>query len=302
MPYLKRTLLSLILAVPLLKGAEIFAQAQTSTTEPRTPAEVLLNTTLDAESGAIILDEVVVYEGTTVRRLAYQALQKPELTGYQNSGSSPALYAHPVPPGTEIVEINDDTGNPVSDGVRIAAKDYLVDDAVNSVFFDIANEGDGLALRFSPPLVNAPGVDLLIGEMSATTGSPRSGCPNTPSPGGDSLRVRLDNGTFTTIESSDYRQQMPLGVMRYYGKEELREGTLITSVADLESYPASERNVINHLHLYTSTLDLNDLGVAEGESVSQLAIEASPVEVTADGDTVQCFTGDPAFVFGLSQQ
>ncbi|EDX82892.1 hypothetical protein S7335_597 [Synechococcus sp. PCC 7335] len=302
MPHLNRTVLSLIVMMPLLKGAEIFAQAQTNPTESRIPAEVLLNTTLEAESGTIILDEVVIYEGTVVRQLTYQDLQKPELIGYQNSGSSPALYAHPVTPGTEIVEINDDTGSPVSEDVRLAAKNYLTDSAINSVFFDIGSEGNGLAMRFSPPLVNAPGVDLLIGEMSATRGSTRSGCPDTPSPGGDNLRVRLDDGTSTTVESGDYTQQMPLGVMRYYGKEELREGTLITSVADLENYPASERNVLNHLHLHTATVDLSALGVPEGESISQIVVEASPVEVTVDGESVQCFTGDPAFVFGISEQ
>ncbi|MGV2829264.1 hypothetical protein [Myxosarcina sp. GI1(2024)] len=90
--------------------------------------------------------------------------------------------------------------------------------------------------------------------------------------------------------------------MHYYGKEELRENTQITSVANLENYPALERNVIDHLHLYTTTVDLSNLGISEGETISQLTVGAVPIETTVEGEVVLCFTADPAFVYGLSAE
>ena len=298
MTKIEKLISSLIVATPLFV-TQSFAQTPTETEEP--PARVLLNTTLDTETGAMVLDEVTVYEGTRVRQLTYQDLQKPELVGYQNSGLSPALYAHPMPPGTEIVEVEGDIGSPVSDSVRQTAKNYLSDNIVNSVFFDIGSNDNGITMRFDPPLVNQPGVDLLVGEMGAPAGNVSSGCPNTPSPGGD--RLLLQTGDFTfTIEPENYTPQGPLGVMRYYGKEELRENVQISSVANLENYSALERNVIDHLHLFTSTVDLSDLGIPEGESISQITVGAVPIETTVDGEVVLCFTADPAFVYGLSAE
>ncbi|MGV2829266.1 hypothetical protein [Myxosarcina sp. GI1(2024)] len=187
MTNIKKLVLSLIVVTPLFvtKG---FAQTPTETEE--TTARVLLNTTLDSDTGAMVLDEVTIYEGTRVRNLTDRDLQKPELVGYQNSGLSPALYAHPMSPGTEIVEVEGDIGSPVSDSVRQEAKNYLSDNIVNSVFFDIGSNDNGITFRFDPPLVNEPGVDLLVGEMGAPAGSVSSGCPNTPSPGGDRLLLQ----------------------------------------------------------------------------------------------------------------
>lgn len=290
----------LVLLAPLFLGVEVFAQTLANAQES-SPARVLLNTTLDVETGAIVLDEVVIYEATTVRQLAYQNLWQPELVTYQNAGSSAALYAHPVPPGTANDE-PDNSDSPAPESVRQAAKGYLTDSSINSVLFDITQEENGVALRFDPPLVNGPGVDIIIGEMGPRVGSADPYCPDTFASGGDRLTLQVEDGSSVTIEPDDYTAQGPLGIMRHYGHTELSEGTLITSVTDLETYPALTRSVIHHLQLYTATVDLDALGIATGESVSQIALASVPLEMMVDGESLQCLTADPAFVFGLSTE
>ena len=90
-----------------------------------------------------------------------------------------------------------------------------------------------------------------------------------------------------------------MGVIRLYGQEELGEGTLLASVADLENYPTLEGRIIDHLHLYTTTVDLNRLGIEEGESISQIVVASAPIEMTVNGEILRCLIADPAFIFGL---
>ena len=289
---------ALVLLTPVFLGARVLAQSLSGSQEPP-PARVLLNTTLNVDTGAIVLDEVVVYEATNVRQFAYQDLWRPELITYQNAGSSAALYAHPIPPGT----VSNESGNedsPATEGVRQAVKSYLTDNFVNSVLFDIANAEHGIALRFDPPLVNEPGVDLVIGEMGPAVGSADPYCPDTFAPGGDRLTLQVEGGASITIEPEAYSSQGPLGAMRHYGHTELSEGRLITSVADLETYPALARRIIPHLQLYTTTVDLDALDIPEGESISHITLASAPLEMTIEGEVLQCLTADPAFIFGLS--
>ncbi|MEM7497182.1 MAG: hypothetical protein AAF371_04225 [Pseudomonadota bacterium] len=286
-----------------MKGAGLLALLiAVSTAAAETGPLLDVETTLDPKTGVNRFDAVLLRDGAAIRRVATSDWIRPQVTGYAQA-RAPIVVALGVPAGPDVPIT---PGRPTFDGLPKtplpgADRAHLVtDDLANSMLLNIADDLPGLTLHFPGGLVNGPGPDILIAEASLAAGRVSGACPGVPSPGADAMVARLANGAESTLAPEAFVDVGPAGPQlnhgtRALGATDFRIETL-DALASLEMRPIAS---LDYFKVYAATLDLADMGVAEGQAIETLILSSSGKKVQTAGGPRLCWTADPILVVGL---
>lgn len=260
-------------------------------------------TELDPATGENRFRSVLVGRGGEPRAHTPDEWIRPELVGYAQA-ASPIVVALGVPagPGVPITRgVANRDGLP-SEPVPGAERAGLVtDDLVNSMLLNIADDMDGMTLRFPDGgLVNGPGPELLIVEASLPAGRVSGGCPGVPAPGADPMVVSLPGGEGVTVPAESFIDFGPAGPQLNHGTDEMAEASFrIESVERLALLDMRPLATIDYFKAYATAFDLSDLGLAEGDVAETVVLRSTGEMVETDDGPRLCWTADPILVVGL---
>ncbi len=214
----------------------------------------IVNITTSVEGNKLNLSTVEVTSGAgnPNRVFTYEQLIKPSVLDYLSVPENNAANAVTV------------IGTPDTTAPDGQARLALVSDAaLNTGIFNPSATMPGLTLTFAQPLVNGPGEDLILFELTIGTGQ-------TPDP--VAIWKADGSGTPRNVTSGQYQKSDVIPV----------DGTPVTYVVTVgEGQSATLNDLVNASITPSATsnpkwhavpINLNALGLAEGDSVQSLAI------------------------------
>ncbi|GFE63152.1 hypothetical protein [Litoreibacter roseus] len=247
-------------------------------------------------------EAVVIERNGIAVRLTTDTWLRPKVTGYAQA-AAPIVVALGVPAGPNVpvtrnVAVTEGLPDiPVPGGDRAA---LVTDDLANSMLLNIADDLDGLTLAFPDGLVNGPGPDILIAKASLPSGRISGGCPGVPASGADAMVISVTAGGEITLAPEAFIDFGPAGPQLNHGTRELGEAEFrietLTQLAELEMRPLA---TIEYFKVYATTVNLSDLGIAEGASVETITLSSTREMVETDNGQQLCWTADPILVVGL---
>ena len=246
---------------------------------------------------------LVVERGGELVSYPPDAWVRPELAGYAQA-ASPIVVAFGVPagPGVPVTRGMANRDGLPSEALPGEARAGLVtDELANSMLLNIADDVDGMTLRFpGDGLRNGPGPDLVILEASLPAGRVSGGCPGVPAPGADPMVVSLPGGEGMTVPAESFVDFGPAGPQLNQGTDAIADAAFrletVEQLRELEMRPLA---TIDYFKVYATGVDLSDVGVPEGEAVETVVLRSTGEMVETDDGPRLCWTADPILVVGL---
>ncbi|MCV3270067.1 hypothetical protein [Roseobacter sinensis] len=237
------------------------------------------------------------------RRIEASEWLRPELAGYAQA-AAPIIVGLGVPAGPDTPITRGRPGRDALPSARVPGARRLMlvsDDLANSMLLNIADDVDGMTLTFPDGgLKNGPGPELLIAEASLPAGRVSGGCPGVPASGADAIIVSLPDQSEVTLMPEDFIDVGPAGPQVNYGTEEIgRADVRIETLEQLVNLDMRALATIDYFKVYSTVLDLADLGVPDGETVETIVLSSSGEQVETDNGPQLCWTADPILVVGL---
>lgn len=257
---------------------------------------------LDPSTRQNRFEAVVIERNGAPVRLATDTWLRPQVTGYAQAFAAIVVAfgvpAGPNAPVTRNVAATEGLPDiPVPGGDRAA---LVVDDLANSMLLNIADDVVGLTLAFEGGLANGPGPDLLIAEASLPAGRMSGGWPGVPAPGADAMVIGVPAGGEITLTPEAFIDFGPAGPQLNHGTRDLGEAEFrietLAQLAELEMRPLA---AIDYFKVYATTVDLSDLGIAEGASVETIVLSSAGEMVDTDKGPQLCWIADPILIVGL---
>lgn len=215
-------------------------------------AIVDVSTTFDGNKLNLSSIEVTSGPDNPNRRFTYQQLIKPTVVGYQSVPEDNAT-------NTVTVFGTPDTTPPEG----LARLSLLSDAALNTGIFNPRGMLPGITLTFERPLINGPGEDIVLFELTVGVGQ-------TPDP----VTIRRADGTgpARNVNSGQYQISDVIPI----------DGTPVTYLVtvgdgqfavldDLVNAPVTPSSTSNP-KWHAIAINLNALGLVEGESIQSLSI------------------------------
>ncbi len=213
---------------------------------------VNITTVIDGNKLNLSTIEVTSGAGNSNRVFTYEQLIKPTIVDYLSVSENNTS-------NTVTVIGTPDTTAP--DG---PARSALISDAhLNTGIFNPSTVLPGLTIKFDPPLINGPGEDLVLFELTIGTGQ-------TPDP---VVLWKADGtGTPRNVTSGQYQKSdvIPIDATPVTYLVTVEEGQSAT-LNDLLNSPLAP-SATSDPKWHAVPINLNALGVAEGNSVQSLAI------------------------------
>ncbi|QPH53678.1 hypothetical protein [Pontivivens ytuae] len=274
--------------------------AGTATAQTAPPWDVQMQ--LDPATGENRITALLVQRNGTVETYAPDEWIRPVLEGYVQAASR-ILVAYGEPAGPEIeitrgvTRFDGVSGEPMDPDRRMT---LVTDDLANSMLLNIADDRDGMTLRFEGGLPNGPGPDLVVLEASLPTGRISGGCPGVPSPGADPMTISRPGGDPVTLPAEAFWDFGPAGPQLNHGIADMADPDFrmedIDQLRELELRPLA---ALHYFKVYGTAFDLDELGVGAGERVERLVLSSlGEIIETSDGPRL-CWTADPILVVGL---
>ncbi|MEM7566264.1 MAG: hypothetical protein AAF321_03435 [Pseudomonadota bacterium] len=262
-----------------------------------------LATTFDPETRETRFTSVTVEHDGALSTYETDSWIRPELTGYAQA-KAPIIVALGEPAGPDV-PITRGRANQENmpdrpmDGARRLT--LVTDDLANSMLLNIADDVDGLTLRFPDGgVTNGPGPDVIFAEASLPAGRVSGGCPGVPAPGADVTLFSIPGGGSTTLGPDAFIDFGPAGPQMNHGTREMGEADFrldgLDQLTGIDMRPLAS---IDYMKVYATGLDLSDLGVPEGAQVETLVLSSSGALTETDNGPQLCWTADPILVVGL---
>ncbi len=185
--------------------------------------------------------------------------------------------------------------------------DLLEDFAINTVINNPGNV-DGFVFSFDEPIVNGPGADLVLFELSPPPGEPPIGGQVVPSlaVGGDPFTIQGtgDLSNFVAGFGPDLFGALPdvaVEDIAFFGSGDLASASAnVSGLTEFEEIAVSLLITGPPFLLQAIGIDLSNLGIEAGASVGQLELLSNPLVVlNSSGGLSGPFGVDPALIVGL---
>ncbi len=290
MPF--RTMIPPFAASIALSAAHVLA-------EPSPP--LAFETALDVATGERRIERIAVLRDGETHTYGPDKWVTPTVAGYAQAPARIVVAlgtpGHPTLPAGLQSETGADLPATPEGAGRLAV---LTDDVVNSVLLNIAEDREGLILDFDGGLINGPGADLVIAELSLPAGGISAACPGVEAPGADAMIVGIPGGALLEIPSGSFSDFGPVGTLVNHGNLELGEADVrlesLDAITGAEMRPLA---VVSYFKTHVVTVDLSDLDIEPGGSVNRVTLRSTGAEVETEEGPRLCWTSDPAFVAGL---
>lgn len=277
----------------------LLASAALAQAEP--PLDVVMR--LDSATGENRILSLLVDRGGEARAYGPDDWLVPTVEGYaQAKASIVVALGVPASPRLRVPR-----GAVKRDGLPSAPvpgedrANLVTDDLANSMLLNIADDVEGLTLRFAgAALVNGPGPDLVILEASIPAGDVSGGCPGVPAPGADAMIVSAPGSDPVVVRPDAFIDFGPAGAQVNHGAVALGEAEVrIDSIEALAEADLVALAAIDYFKVYATAFDLSALGLAEGDALQSLSLSSTGEQVETDDGPRLCWTADPILVVGL---